>query len=227
MDTSDYIIKTSWDSRVFSLETFEIVKSSEDILNLIFENNPKPGHYTVKINPLFSKKSLRDYGFYYCDTLIEPYCNIDKFIAFKEERFSIDTSIQLDELIKIAHGAFTHGRFHRDFNLDKNLADIRYELWLKDLYESQGVFGLMYDDNLAGFWGFANNKIVLHALSEEYRGRGMAKYFWSLACQELFSQGHKELTSSISASNLRVLNLYSSLGFKFRNPLDVYHLLIK
>lgn len=227
MDISDYIIKTPWDSRVFGLETFEIVKSSEDILNLIFENNPKPGHYTVKINPLSSKKSLQKHGFYYCDTLIEPYCNRNKIIEFKEKKFSINASIGLEELIKIAHGVFIYGRFHRDFNLDKNLADIRYELWLKDIYESQDVFGLMYDGDLAGFWGFSNNKILLHALSEEYRGRGIAKYFWSLACQELFSQGHKELTSSISASNLRVLNLYSSLGFKFRNPLDVYHLLIK
>ena len=227
MDISEYIIKTPWDSRVFGLETFEIVKASEYILNLVFENNPKPGHYTVKTNPLFSKKILHNYGFYYCDTLIEPYCNINNFIEFKEEKSSINDSIEIEELIKIAHGAFIHGRFHRDFNLDKNLADIRYELWLKDIYESQGVFGLMYDNNLAGFWGFANNKIVLHALSEEYRGRGLAKYFWSLACQELFSRGHQELISSISASNVRVLNLYSSLGFKFRNPLDVYHLLIK
>lgn len=227
MDISEYMIKTPWDSRVFGLETFEIINVSEDILDLVFKNNPSPGHYTVKINPLSSKRVLQNYGFYYCDTLIEPYCNINNFIKFQEEKISINDSIGLTELIRISHRAFSHGRFHRDFNLDKNLADIRYELWLKDIYESKGVFGLIYATDLAGFWGFTNNKIVLHALSEEYRGRGLAKYFWSLACQELFSRGHQELISSISASNVRVLNLYSSLGFRFRNPLDVYHLLIK
>jgi len=84
----------------------------------------------------------------------------------------------------------------------------------------------MYEKKLAGFWAFSDNQILLHALSPDYRGKGMAKYFWSLACQEMFKLGYQEIISSVSASNLAVVNLYSSLGFKFKNPQDIYHLLI-
>lgn len=225
MDISKYIISTPWDSRAFGLDTFEILNVSEDILKQIFKDN-QPGHYTVKVDPLASKKILHDFGFYYCDTLIEPYCNQYQFVDFQKEGICISRSISIDNLMNICHGAFSHGRFHRDFNLDKNLADIRYDLWLRELYDSQNTFGLMHHDEIVGFWGVSKNKILLHALSETYRGKGMAKYFWSVACKELFTE-HNELTSSISASNIPVLNLYSSLGFRFRNPLDVYHVLIR
>jgi hypothetical protein len=226
MDISDYILETPWDSKVFGCDTFEIVSQSEEAFKLIFKTL-QPGHYTVKVDPLFSKKILHEYGSYYCDTLIEPYCNPNNFVEYVKTGIKISKLVSIDDLIKISHGAFIHGRFHKDFNLASNLADLRYDLWLKELYNSQNVFGLMSEDRIAGFWGCIKNKIVLHALSEEYRGRGMAKYFWSVACQELFSHGYQELTSSISASNISVLNLYSSLGFKFRNPVDIYHILVK
>lgn len=66
---------------------------------------------------------------------------------------------------------------------------------------------------------------MLHALSENYREKGLSKYLWTAACKELFSMGHPEIITSISVSNVSVLNLYISLGFSFRNPLDIYHLL--
>ena len=72
----------------------------------------------------------------------------------------------------------------------------------------------------------ALNKLVLHAVSEKFRGGGLAKYLWSVACKDLFGRGHQELTSSVSAANLPVVNLYASLGFRFRNSLDVYHRLV-
>ncbi|MBD1837175.1 GNAT family N-acetyltransferase [Coleofasciculus sp. FACHB-501] len=225
MDIDKHILSTPWDSKVFNLNTFEIINVSEEVLKKIVNDN-QPGHYTVKVKPNFPKKIFYDYGFYYCDTLIEPYCTQNHFIEFQKEGISLSLSVPIDELVQICHGAF-NGRFHSDFNVANNLADIRYDLWLKELYQSQSVFGLMYYGDLAGFWGFSNNKIVLHALSEKYRGKGMAKYFWSMACKKVFDMNHKELLSSISASNMPVFNLYTSLGFKFRNPREVYHILLK
>jgi len=68
---------------------------------------------------------------------------------------------------------------------------------------------------------------VLHALGAKHRGRGLARHLWSAVCAELARQGALELTSSISATNLAALNLYVSLGFRFRNPVDVYHRVIR
>jgi len=218
------VIETPWDSRALGIATFEIKSLSEEVLKEVVKRS---GHFTVKVSPLASKKILHDYGFYYCDTLVEPYCALEKFIPSENQEVLISRSAAVDDLVALSRHAFIFGRFHRDFNIEVEHADLRYIMWLKDLYNSGNVFSLMYHDELAGFFGYSANKIVLHALSENYRGRGLAKYLWSAACKELFSFGHHEIMSSISAANVAVLNLYASLGFRFRNPLDVYHLFNK
>jgi len=223
---SEFITATPWDSRALGLDTFEISTYSEEVLRLIVQN-AAPGHYTVRADPLSSKKVLHECGFYYCDTLIEPFCALESFIDFQHDNVHLSKSTPVEDLISISVNAFFNGRFHRDFNIDKSLADLRYTLWLKDLHGTKNIFGLMYYQTLAGFWGYSENKIVLHALGSDYRGKGLAKYFWSAACRELFQQGHSELVSSISFSNTPALNLYISLGFRFRNSYDLYHLMIQ
>ncbi|PZV12600.1 MAG: GNAT family N-acetyltransferase [Leptolyngbya sp.] len=223
---SEFVRFTPWDSRALGLDTFEILTCSEEVFRLIVQN-AAPGHYTVRVDPLSSKKALHECGFYYCDTLIEPFCDLESFIDFQHDNVHLSTSTPIEDLISISANAFFNGRFHRDFNIDKSLADLRYTLWLKDIHHSKSVFGLMYYETLAGFWGYSENKIVLHALGSDFRGKGLSKYFWSAACRELFQQGHSELVSSISFSNTPALNLYISLGFKFRNSYDLYHLMIQ
>lgn len=224
-----FLQETPWDKKVFGIPTFEILVSSEENLLLNINELKKSqikGHFTLKIDPLWNTKILSDYGFYYCDTLIQPYGSPEKFVSHHHEKISLSQDNTLEELLIICNSAFSHGRFHRDFNFHKKQADLRYNSWLTQLFNEQKVWGLMYKQELAGFWGFSQNKILLHALSTKYRGKGMAKYFWSIAIQEMFKLGYQEITSSISASNIVVLNLYLSLGFKFKNPQDVYHLLI-
>jgi L-amino acid N-acyltransferase YncA len=224
-----FLKETPWDRKVFGINTFEIIAESEETLlvtiNEIKKNKIK-GHYTIKVDPLWNSRILSNYGFYYCDTLIQPYCNYQNFINYDHEKICLSTDNSLEQLLSICNGAFIHGRFHRDYNFDKKQADMRYNSWLTDLFNQKKVWSLIYENKLAGFWGFSQQNILLHALKTNYRGKRMAKYFWSKACQGMFKLGHKEIISSISASNLAVLNLYVSLGFKFKNPQDVYHLLI-
>ena len=224
------IKKTPWDKNILGINTFEIIASSEELLfsNINqFIKNAEKGHYTIKVDPLWNTKFLSDCDFYYCDTLIQPSCYFSNFIPHYHSKIHLSQTNSLEELISICDGAFIHGRFHRDFNIDKKQADSRYNSWLSQLFNDQTVWGLMYDQKLAGFWGFSAQNILLHALKSNFRGKGMAKYFWSIACQEMFKLGHQEIISSISASNLAVLNLYRSLGFTFKNAQDVYHLLIQ
>ena len=54
----------------------------------------------------------------------------------------------------------------------------------------------------------------------------MAKYWLYLMCQELFNAGHERVETSISAANLAAVNLHASLGFRFQNAQDVYHLYV-
>lgn len=220
MLNDEQIILIPWDKKAFGTDIYELKNISSGALEQI--KNMK-GHFTVKVDPLSCKKKLHEAGFYYCDTLVEPHCEIKSFRDFYHKSVHLSYDLNMDSLIKISDGAFTHGRFHRDFNLDKKLADLRYNNWLREFYDSKKIIGLMYEDDLAGFWCVNEGKVPLHALSVKYKGKGFAKYFWSAGCRELFNKGFKEVSSSISASNLAVLNLYASLGFKFRNPLDIYH----
>jgi RimJ/RimL family protein N-acetyltransferase len=222
----NYLKRTPWDERALGMETFEVTDSSDAALRSIAKTK-HPGHYTVKVDSLASKQALHTYGFYYCDTLIEPFCRQGCLVEFRNAEVSLSRDIDLSQIRAICDGAFVHGRFHRDFNIDRRLADRRYSLWLEDLHQTNSVFGLKYHDELVGFWAFSSDRILLHALAEAYRGKGLSKYFWSLACQALFDQGASEISSSISVSNSAAINLYISLGFKFRNQRDIYHLLIE
>jgi len=216
---------TPWDAAALGMFTGEIIEYSDSALRTAVA---RPGHYAVKIDPLVDSRLLHEYGFYYCDTQIEPWCGVaDIRLSASHPEVTITRGANLSELLAICHGSFVHGRFHRDFNLPRASADLRYDNWLRQLYEQQCVYGLLWNNELAGFIAYSGNSLVLHALAETYRGRGLSKRWWSAVCAELFAAGHAEIRSSISASNVAVLNLYASLGFRFRKPLDVYHRLVK
>ena len=213
-------VSTPWDALAFGVATYEIPKPDEDSLAL---STIHPGHYTVKVNPLASKALLHRHGFYYCDTLLVPVAQKSEFIGSFDEHAGIDRCVEGGNLVGLCQDTFTHDRFHRDFNLQGDAADRRYINWLQQLSRDKEVFGLTWGGSLAGFFACDGNRILLHAIAEEYRGRGIAKFLWSRACEELFACGHEQLQSSVSAANLAVVNLYSSLGFRFREVSDVYH----
>ena len=214
---------TPWDTIVFGMPTWELVEYSVTALQ---EATQTRGHHTIKVNPLTDKRLLHEYGFYYCDTLIEPYCSADRLRAIHHPDASISKKIDTEQLLAICHGAFAHGRFHRDFNLPKTASDLRYDNWLLQLLDVKQVYGLYWQGMLAGFIGYSGNNLVLHALAENYRGKGLSKYWWSAVCSELLANKHEKVQSSISVTNIAVLNLYASLGFSFNNPQDIYHCLV-
>lgn len=208
-----------WDTRAFGFPCFELVNGLPETLMLA----TAPGHYTVKLSPTADKRALHQSGFYYCDTLIEPYCCPDMFRPVPDPEVTIVREYRLDDLLELSRGAYRHGRFHRDFNIQEIKADLRYDNWIRNLHASGNYFGLLYQKELAAYFGVCGNKVVLHAVSERFRGKGLAKYLWSTGYQSLFDQGFSEVTSSVSTPNLAVVNLYASIGFRFRNPVDAYH----
>lgn len=215
--------ETPWDAAAFGMHTAEIIEYSPASLQRAAQS---AGHYTIKVDPLADKRLLHEYGFYYCDTLIEPYCTAQKLRRAAHPQATVSAKTDLEMLLAISHGAFAHGRFHRDFNLDKAHADLRYDNWLRQLHQKNTVYGLYWHNELAGFIAHDANNLVLHAVAETQRGQGRAKYWWSAVSERLLAAGHEEVKSSISATNLAALNLYAALGFSFRQPLDVYHRLV-
>ena len=217
------IERVPWDSAALDCEAYELQSAAPGALAQV----RAPGHYTVKVDPLADKRILHENGFYYCDTLIEPYCAAREFKLQPHPAAGVSRDAVLEPLLAICRGAFEQGRFHRDFNVERARADLRYENWLRTLHAAGKVYGLLWEDELAGFIAHEGGKLVLHALGAKHRGRGLARHLWSAVCADLARQGVAELTSSISATNLAALNLYVSLGFRFRNPVDVYHRVIR
>lgn len=213
---------TPWDTVPLAMSTWELLVYSEAALQQSLQT---PGHYTIKVSPLDNKKRLHDYGYYYCDTLIEPYCNAEKLRPVAHLEASISKVCDVKQVLAIGHGVFAHGRFQRDFNLPEAAAELRYDTWLKQLLDEGNVYGLYSSGELAGFIGHTQNNLVLHAVAEKFRGKGLAKYWWSAVSEELL-RNHTDVHSSISAGNLAVLNLYAGLGFSFRHPQDIYHRIV-
>ena len=215
---------TTWDEEFFGMPTWEILDYSKTSLE---QADRILGHQTIKVDPLENKQLLQEHGFYYCDTLIIPSCKQGRLREISHPDATISKTIDTERMLGIFNGAFTHGRFHRDFNLPNEAADLRYNNWLKQLMEAQQVYGLYWQGIIAGFIGYDGGNLVLHAVSEEFRGKGLSKYWWSLVCAKILISGQPEIKSSISAANLAVLNLYSSLGFSFISSQDIYHRLLR
>lgn len=217
---SELLKPTPWDTAAFGMPTWELTGYSAAALQQAAQT---AGHHTIKVDPLADKRMLYERSFYYCDTLIEPYCNATRLRPALHADATISKDPDAAQVLAICHGAFAHGRFHRDFNLSKEAADRRYDNWLGQLLDKKQVYGLYWQGELAGFVAYDGNSLLLHAVAERYRGKGCSKFWWSAVCGELLAAGHDEVKSSISAGNLAVLNLYASLGFSFRNPQDIYH----
>lgn len=223
MSQISLIKATPWDTAAFGIPTWELLEYSMAALQQAART---AGHHTLKVDPLADKRLLHESGFYYCDTLLEPYCNVARLRLAQHHDASISKEIDTEQALAICHGAFSHGRFHRDFNLARAAADRRYDNWLAQLLEAQQVFGLYWRGELAGFIGNSGDSLVLHALAKKYRGKGLSKYWWSAVCSELLADGNEKVKSSISATNLAVLKLYASLGFSFNNQQDIYHCMV-
>lgn len=218
MRRPDSVRETPWDKKVFGLDTFDVLVFDEDACAFV---QAMAGHFTIKVDPLADCRPLLESGFYYCDTLIEPFVTTDT-INYHDDRRAGICKASMEELAPICLHAFDHGRFHRDPHLDRDAADFRYIQWLTQMHNEDGVLGLTWEGRLAAFFACRENRILLHAVADAFRGKGLAKYLWSAGLRELFSR-YEELSSSISAANLAALNLYASLGFRFRTAVDVYH----
>jgi ribosomal protein S18 acetylase RimI-like enzyme len=212
---------TPWDARALGMEAFEVKRVTPEAMAWVDRH---PGHYTAKVDPLSDKRLLEASGFYYCDTLLEPHCARGELVEHPRAGITVSRDVALDRVMALCHGAFSHDRFHRDFNVPAAAADVRYDNWLAQMHAAGQVYGIALDGELAAFIALVGPRMVLHAVSSPRRGTGIAKYLWSAACRHFFDTlGLDHLESSVSAANLAVVNLYASLGFRFREAVDVYH----
>lgn len=225
MDSTAEIIQTPWDSISLNRPTYEIKKINNNSISWIKQH---PGHYTLRVDPLKPKGELEALGFYYCDTLIEPQCKKEDLKPIIEEIFDVKEVDDIDSITSICVDNFKHDRFHKDKHITASEADTRYVNWVCDIQKKGKILSLIYKSELVGFWAYKDESILLHALKKEKQGLGLSRGLWHKASSYMFqNHGFDFVKTSISASNLAILNIYASLGFKFKKAVDVYHYISK
>nr|WP_085505570.1 GNAT family N-acetyltransferase [Thalassobacillus devorans] len=220
IEMTNYLREAPWDRRNFGMDTYEVTSPEEEALK---ETDETPGHFTLKVDPMVNKKPILEHGFFYADTLITPVCKKDQLVTFTENQFGITRDGSFDTIVSFSEGAFKMGRYHRDFHVKTETAEQRYINWLRDLYEADQVMFLTYEGEIAAYYAYQDNSILLIGMDEKLRGKGLAKPLVSKACEVLFSYGHEDLKTSVSAINFPSMQMFYSLGFKMKQAVDVYH----
>lgn len=215
-----YLRPTPWDKRNFYIDTYEVTTLTEEALKEADHHN---GHYTIKVDPMADTELLFNYGFYYMETMLKPVCQKENLQIVAREGITISKNYDKNAVLRIAENVFAGGRFHRDFYIPSSMADKRYMNWVRDLQEKDLIIALYYQEELAGFYAYENDNVLLLGMKEAFRGMGLTQAFTSKGCQYQFDLGYEQLKTSISAANLPSLNLFIRLGFKLTDTVDVYH----
>lgn len=186
---------------------------------------------------------LQSCGFYLVECTIAPFIQFAKnglLASFCDDRrkfipkrfdsvnvkFVTATDTPPDKQLRsIAYESFNDDRFHLDFNCPAATADRRFENWVEELLHNNAVFFdlLKVNGETVGFMARKENHLILAGFSKKFQRSGLGDYLWLGSCKAVQSLGYRYTETLISVNNISVLNLYSRLGFKFRNPQYSFH----
>lgn len=175
---------------------------------------------------------LEEMGFRFVEMVLKPFSKLADLTAapLHDLQISPATLDDLEDVRSIAGRAFGVERFHIDPRLPAGVGDRRYSQWAEQALSSpvQQLLKLVIKDRMVGFFivePFSDGKIYWHltAISPEYQGVGIGRAAWLAMLWLHRSAGYERVETTISARNTRVLNLYSSLNFRFRDPEMTFH----
>lgn len=133
-------------------------------------------------------------------------------------------------LEEMAGTVFSKERFHTDPRIGASLANLRYRAWMRNSLrdERQQVLKFLDEGKLAGFFiveYLTDGTCYWHltAVAPGNQSRGVGKRIWTTMLLHNRNEGIERVETSISSHNIRVMNLYVSLGFRFLNPQTTFH----
>lgn len=176
---------------------------------------------------------LEDRGFRHIEVSYQPVLEIDTqhdIIDEVELAVRKSTADSLAPLLKIAGTAFRNERFHVDPRLDPSLGDQRYRNWVANSlsHSRQSLYELWDGLKLVAFFVlefFEDGTCYWHlnAVNPDFQGVGYGERAWRAMISFARTRGARRVRSNIVARNIKVLNLYSKLGFKFLPPQMALH----
>jgi len=131
----------------------------------------------------------------------------------------------------IASSAFIHGRIQADPRLGSDLSLRRYGRWVRNVIDHprQRLLKITnYEGMIVGLFVIepsADQSVYWHltAISPSCQGKGYGWRAWRAMLAHHAQEGFRSVQTTITATNVAVLNLYAKLGFRFLPPEMTFH----
>lgn len=175
---------------------------------------------------------LEDRGFRFIEMVLHPRLDEIQALVLPEDDLEIAPAAEADlgALQGIAEQAFGYERYHVDPRLDRRLGDQRYGRWVRGslCHPSQRLLKISDRDRLIGlFLVEIDEERLAHwhltAIAPQSQGLGYGRRVWMMMLRRHQAEGCEAVTTTISARNTPVLNLYAQLRFRFMPPEMTFH----
>ena len=238
-----------WDSELFGFPFFELTGTDiapsalEEHLPHWLRSLPVSSSglvYTkVPATSVAVGTALARHGFYPVETMLTAHRDLSQFQPVMRQtspppRLRPATEADLPQMTALAGSAFREDRFHLDPQLPDDKASQRYQHWVENGFRS-GDHVFAFEEGATGsLIGFFHARqtdpgtidLSLAALDPKCKGTGLGGMMYEAAVLESRERGYNTAETRIVVSNVAVLNLFSRLGFRFRNPVVTFHCLL-
>lgn len=238
------IVYDKFNSEMFQIKMGNVILSNDDLMSdnldvfeiIKFGENEGYDHLAVKIPTPYKKlfNKFMSKGFFLTDLLAEYIYYFDgrELPDIKHKTIIREyKETDLEELMKIAKGSFDYDRFHADPTLDNGFCDKYYEQWIYNSCHgfADKIFVSEYEGKAVGFTtGRADHsqeygRLVLSAVSDEYRGLGIYTSMIYEGVKWLEKEGFKGLIVGTQINNVAVQKAWIKLGFTVLDSEYVLH----
>jgi len=175
---------------------------------------------------------LEQAGFRFVEMVLHPHVADLQGYSCAPQGLRVERAVESDltDIEAIATRAFGYERFHADPRLQPDLADRRYQTWVRNScnHAQQRLYKISDGPDLVAFFVTENHPDGLcywhlTAIAPELQGRGYGKRVWREMLRHHQREGMARVATTIAARNTPVLNLYSSLDFRFQPPEMTFH----
>jgi len=226
---------TPWNTRALkgkSLEIDSMESSFDNTTALISEfctQKSKESYLLIASRISASQIDLKKVYFLCGFIVVEHTLNVSSFgldwkkVESLSHRFPVIVEDYKNEHIveieNISASIFKFGRFYEDPFIDSSIANDRSRFWIDDLINQKVTIKVVLKkNNVVGFMAYKvkdeRADLILGGLKENYRH--LAYGFWANILLQI--KEVKEIRTSISSSNIDIINLYNYFGFRFENP---------
>jgi RimJ/RimL family protein N-acetyltransferase len=174
---------------------------------------------------------LESHGFRFVEMVLHPRMDNIQALDLPEDNLVVASACKSDlpALEEIAERAFSHERYHVDPRLDRKPADLRYGRWVRNSLDhpTQRLLKITVAGRLLAFFLVESRDGStywhLTAVAPQWQGRGYGLRVWQAMLRHHQADACQQVTTTISARNVAVLNLYAKLNFRFTPPEMTFH----